>query len=71
MVRTSSSVAPSQMTRLNDKQNCLLQSAQVRFCVSSDRMDDEVEDPGPSRAIILLLVKHEHLQNDVGAGVQG
>jgi hypothetical protein len=52
------------MGRLYERQNCLLQSLQVAFLA--------VDSPGSSvKGMIVLLLKHVHLQNDVAAGKTG
>jgi hypothetical protein len=60
VVKTSSSFASLHMGRLYDRQNCLLQSLQVAFLA--------VDSPGSSvNGMIVLLLKHVHLQKDVAA----
>lgn len=60
MVKTSSSLASLHIGRLYDRQNCLLQSLQVAFLA--------VLSPGRSdKGMMVLLLKHVHLQKDVAA----
>ena len=60
MVKTSASFASLHIGRLYERQNCRLQSLHVAFLA--------VDSPGNSvKGIIVLLLKHVHLQKDVAA----
>jgi hypothetical protein len=64
VVKTSASFASLHIGRLYERQNCLLQSLQVAFLA--------VDSPGSSvKGMIVLLLKHVHLQKDVAAGRTG
>jgi len=59
-VKTSASLASLQIGRLYERQNCLLQSLHVAFFA--------VDSPGMFvNGIMVLLLKHVHLQKDVAA----
>ena len=60
VVKTSASFASLHIGRLYERQNCLLQSLHVAFLA--------VVSPGSSvKGMIVLLLKHVHLQKDVAA----
>jgi len=83
VVSTFSSFAVEHIGRLYDRQNCFVQSAQVRAWCAGGSLDSESalwnrkggllagvlrSDVIVERGIMVLLEKQVHLQKDVGAG---
>jgi len=67
VVKTSSSLAFSQMVRLYDRQEALLHSLHVPRVFFGSELESPEPDEVPSSWIMVLLVKQVHLQKEVEA----